>query len=63
MVAADGGVFTFGTAPYLGSLGDVALAHPIAGMAPAPGEGYWFVGRDGGVFTFGQARFHGSAAG
>jgi ribosomal protein L24E len=32
-------------------------------MAPAPGEGYWFVGRDGGVFTFGQARFHGSAAG
>jgi hypothetical protein len=63
LVAADGGVFTFGDAPYLGSTGGVRLAQPIVGMAATPdGQGYWLVAADGGVFTFGDARFLGSSA-
>ena len=61
MVAADGGVFTFGDAPFEGSLGGTQLNSPIVGMAPTPdGGGYWLVASDGGVFTFGDAVFHGS---
>jgi polyvinyl alcohol dehydrogenase (cytochrome) len=64
LAAADGGVFSFGTAGYHGSLGHVHLTAPIVGMAPTPdGKGYWLVARDGGVFTFGDAHFYGSAAG
>jgi hypothetical protein len=33
LVAADGGVFTFGNAPFRGSAGDIALDAPIVGMA------------------------------
>jgi hypothetical protein len=37
---------------------------PVVGMAPAPGDGgYWLVAADGGIFAFGAATFHGSAAG
>jgi Domain of unknown function (DUF4232) len=61
LVAADGGVFSFGNAVFHGSTGDVALAQPIVGMAAtANGEGYWLVAADGGVFSFGNAVFHGS---
>ena len=31
-VAADGGVFTFGDARYLGSTGAVGITQPAAGM-------------------------------
>jgi outer membrane protein assembly factor BamB len=62
--AADGGVFSFGTAAFHGSLGGVHLTAPIIGMAPTPdGKGYWLVGSDGGVFGFGDARFYGSTGG
>lgn len=61
MVAADGGVFSFG-APFLGSEGGTRLNAPVVGMASTPGgHGYFLVARDGGVFTFGTARFAGSA--
>ncbi|HSS11318.1 MAG TPA: serine hydrolase, partial [Acidimicrobiales bacterium] len=61
LVAADGGVFTFGDAPFLGSLGGLRLNQPIVGMAAAAGgAGYWLVAADGGVFTFGNAPFLGS---
>ena len=61
VVAADGGVFNFGTAAFHGSLGNLHLAAPIVGMAATPnGDGYWLVGADGGVFSFGNATFHGS---
>ena len=47
-------MFTFGSAAFLGSLGNVHLNQPIVGMAAAPsGAGYWLVASDGGVFTFG----------
>jgi hypothetical protein len=61
LVAADGGIFTFGDAKFLGSLGAVTLNQPIVGMAATPdGGGYWLVAADGGIFTFGDAKFLGS---
>jgi hypothetical protein len=61
LVAADGGVFTFGDARFDGSLGNLTLNAPIVGITSTPdGGGYWLVAADGGVFTFGDARFDGS---
>ena len=60
-VAADGGVFAFGDAKFLGSTGAIRLARPMVGMAATPtGNGYWLVASDGGVFAFGDAKFLGS---
>jgi hypothetical protein len=61
-VASDGGVFGYGAgAPFLGSLGGLALNAPIVGMAVLPaGDGYYLVASDGGVFAFGSAQFYGS---
>ena len=62
LVAADGGVFTFGDAAFYGSEGGVTLNSPVVGLAPTPdGKGYWLVAADGGIFTFGDAAFYGSA--
>jgi SpoIID/LytB domain protein len=59
--AADGGVFTFGTASFWGSAGNIALNKPMVGMAPTnDGGGYWEVASDGGIFTYGDAHFWGS---
>ncbi|HKY77053.1 MAG TPA: sulfatase-like hydrolase/transferase [Acidimicrobiia bacterium] len=61
LVAADGGVFPGGGAPFLGSTGAIRLNQPIVGMAPTPtGAGYWMVASDGGIFSFGDAAFFGS---
>ncbi|HEV7864575.1 MAG TPA: hypothetical protein VGR20_17845, partial [Acidimicrobiia bacterium] len=61
MVASDGGVFSYGTAQFLGSTGAIRLNQPIVGMAATPsGNGYWMVATDGGVFSFGDAGFFGS---
>ena len=63
LVAADGGIFTFGDAAFYGSTGNIKLNQPIVGMASTPdGKGYWLVAADGGIFTFGDATFYGSAA-
>ena len=35
LVARDGGVFTYGDAPYFGSLGGTALPGPVVGLAAA----------------------------
>ena len=60
-VAADGGVFTFGSAGFYGSTGSMKLNKPVVGMAPTPDHrGYWLVASDGGVFAFGDAGFYGS---
>ena len=59
--ARDGGVFSFGTAPFFGSAGNIRLNQPIVAMAPTPGHhGYWLVAADGGIFTYGDAGFFGS---
>jgi outer membrane protein assembly factor BamB len=59
--ASDGGVFSYGTAQFHGSMGGQHLNAPIVGVAATPsGNGYWLVASDGGIFTFGDARFYGS---
>ena len=64
LVAADGGVFSFGDAQFYGSMGGKHLNAPVVGMAPTPdGHGYWLVAADGGVFSFGDAQFYGSMGG
>ncbi len=70
LVAADGGVFNFGDASFLGSTysygitgltGSHPLNAPIVGMVADPtGNGYWLVASDGGIFNFGAAPFYGS---
>ena len=62
LVAADGGVFTFGDAHFHGSTGKRKLAAPIVGItATRTSNGYWLAAADGRVFTFGDAHFHGGA--
>ncbi|MGH9284788.1 MAG: hypothetical protein ACRD0M_03810, partial [Acidimicrobiales bacterium] len=42
LAASDGGVFTFGTAGFFGSTGDIVLNRPVVGMAATPAaNGYW----------------------
>jgi hypothetical protein len=62
---SDGGVFSYGTAPFLGSLPGIGIhVKNIVGITVTPdGKGYWLVGSDGGVFTFGDAGFLGSMGG
>jgi hypothetical protein len=63
LVASDGGIFSFGTAPFHGSMGGKPLNAPVVGMASdlATG-GYWMVASDGGIFAF-TAPFYGSMGG
>jgi peptidoglycan/xylan/chitin deacetylase (PgdA/CDA1 family) len=63
-VASDGGIFSFGTATFHGSMGGQPLNAPILGLAAThDGNGYWEVASDGGIFSFGTANFHGSTGG
>jgi len=62
-VARDGGIFTFGSATFFGSAGNLALNAPIVSMAATPsGTGYLLAASDGGIFTYGNAKFYGSPA-
>jgi hypothetical protein len=64
LAAADGGIFTYGTASFHGSMGGKPLNKPIVGLAETTtGQGYWMVASDGGIFSFGAARFFGSMGG
>ncbi|MDQ3946940.1 MAG: superoxide dismutase family protein [Actinomycetota bacterium] len=64
LAGADGGVFNFGDAPFLGSAGGAKLNRPVVGMATtATGDGFWLVAADGGVFNFGDATFRGGTGG
>ncbi len=72
LVAQDGGVFTFGNAPFEGNTytdgltglgGSNPLPSPVVAMAATPsGEGYWLVSRSGHVWTFGDAPTLGSTS-
>jgi hypothetical protein len=61
LVASDGGIFTFGDAPFRGSAGGAHLAAPVVSLAPLASTGYWLAAADGGVFSYGVP-FHGSMA-
>ncbi len=64
LVAADGGIFSFGDAHFYGSTGGLHLNQPIVGLASTPDDrGYWLVAADGGIFSFGDAHFYGSTGG
>jgi hypothetical protein len=59
LVASDGGIFAFGDAPFLGSMGGTVLNRPVTGMVRY-GAGYLMVGEDGGIFSFSDLAFVGS---
>ncbi len=65
MVGNDGGVFSFGGAPFEGSVPALGIhVNNIVAMVPtADSKGYWMIGSDGGVFAFGDAGFVGSIPG
>ena len=64
LVASNGSVYSFGNAPFYGSMGGQTLNKPIVGTATTPGDGgYWLVASDGGIFSFGNATFYGSMGG
>ena len=49
MVASDGGIFAFGDARFVGSMGGRRLNAPVQSLVPDPdGAGYWLVAADGG---------------
>jgi hypothetical protein len=63
LAGRDGGVFSFGSAKFAGSMGGKHLNQPVVDMTADPDRtGYWLLAKDGGVFGFG-ADFHGSAVG
>jgi N-acetylmuramoyl-L-alanine amidase len=60
LVGADGGVFSFGGAPFFGSTGAMVLGRAVTGLGAVPGgSGYWIFGGGGGVYAFGSAPFLG----
>jgi hypothetical protein len=64
LMAKDGGVFTYGSAKFFGSTGNLRLNQPVFGGATTKsGNGYWLVAYDGGIFSFGDAKFFGSTGG
>jgi parallel beta-helix repeat protein len=64
LASSNGGVFSFGQAPFEGSAGGITLSQPIVGEAAAPdGGGYWLAAKDGGIFTYGSATYWGSLPG
>jgi hypothetical protein len=60
LVAADGGVFTFGVARFFGSAANEAIGTSVTGIATTrDGGGYWLVAATAGVLPFGNAQFLG----
>ena len=59
-VSREGRVFTFGYAPFHGSLLS-APPSPVIGIAATPkGDGYWIATANGSIYSFGAAPFLGS---
>ncbi len=64
LVGTDGGIFSFGTAQFHGSMGGTTLQRPVVGITPTQSRsGYWLVASDGGLFAFGDANYFGSVPG
>ena len=63
LAGSDGGVFTYGSAPFHGSLAGTPLTAPIVGIAVDRATGgYWLASANGGVVGLGAPSF-GSAIG
>lgn len=64
VLRADGSVYAFGDAQYLGgpNIGPLLAAKDVAvAISSTPsGLGYWIASADGGVFSFGDAKFFGA---
>ena len=64
LVGSDGGIFSFGSANFFGSMGATPLNRPVVGITPTSDRaGYWLDASDGGVFAFGDTHFYGSIPG
>ena len=64
LVGSDGGIFSFGSATFHGSMGGIKLQRPVVGIVPtADRGGYWLDASDGGVFSFGDTDYYGSIPG
>ncbi len=64
LVGSDGGIFSFGSAQFYGSMGATRLQRPVVGIVSTRDRGgYWLDASDGGVFSFGDAQFYGSIPG
>jgi hypothetical protein len=60
LVAADGGIFTFGDAGYFGSWAADDLPDPVVGLVVGPGgQGYTVATADGVVLALGDAQAYG----
>ncbi|MGQ0823994.1 MAG: FG-GAP repeat domain-containing protein [Actinomycetota bacterium] len=64
-LGADGGLFSFGGAPFFGSVaGSLRPGETAVALQVSPtGNGYYILTSQGRVFTFGDARSHGSMEG
>ena len=64
LVAADGGVFTFGNARFYGSAAGYPSFSPCVGMLPTTtGRGYVLLRADGSIWAFGDSQYLGGANG
>ena len=64
MIARDGGVFSFGRAPFVGSGANLRSPSPFVSMLPSTtGKGYLMLRADGRVAAFGDAPSLGDSAG
>ena len=64
LVGNDGGIFTFGSAQFYGSMGGTVLQRPVVGIVATKDDGgNWLDASDGGVFSFGDTTFYGSIPG
>lgn len=65
ILASNGGVFTYGDAPFFGSAAGLMCGSCTAvAMASTPtGLGYWILDSNGGLYSFGDAIFHGNGFG
>jgi hypothetical protein len=61
LAAEDGGLFSFGDAPFAGSAAGAATATVVGAASHVSGRGYWLVGADGRVHPFGSVPRLGSA--
>jgi hypothetical protein len=52
VVHPDGGIFSYGTAAFYGSLGDILQTSPVVGMASLTGGGYQLIHSDGSATRF-----------